>query len=314
MQTWIWNTAADRREYLKAEIEQGRLRQGWGYDDSQDLRVIQQAIENKETPTGEQKQTWSRCQAMLNEIEAGDYILVKNIPSETYFTIVEVDGPYGFSIDEDVGDQGHFIPVIKRATFHKNSELVPGNLSSAVDRERYPIRRSHAYNGAIRQLAAADAYEARATQPEQTGETWDRWSRDVAEFVKRAITDDGNWRLAEKLVEHHLTSEGLEVKNVAGPTEQGADLLASVPTPFNLKPLIAVQVKFHTGTEWDSTAVRQLKQAIQSYGGYGGLFVSFAEELSTETKREIQEAQKTYNIDVLFGSDLYERLAATLVR
>jgi hypothetical protein len=132
--------------------------------------------------------------------------------------------------------------------------------------------------------------------------------------VKGAITEDGNWRLAEKLVEHYLTNEGVEVKKVAGPTENGADLLASIPTPFNLKPLIAVQVKFHPGTEWDSSAVQQLKHAIHTYGAYGGLFVSFANELSPDTKQEIVEAQKTYHIDVLCGQALYERIAATLLQ
>jgi hypothetical protein len=62
---WAIRTDKDNRTILLDEVQKGRLRQGWGYDSNQDLRIIQKEIELggdwKERLSSTQKEAKRHC-------------------------------------------------------------------------------------------------------------------------------------------------------------------------------------------------------------------------------------------------------------
>lgn len=68
---WAFRIDTDRIKYIDEEAQQGRLRQGWGWLDGQDLNLPL----NKFVDHGA-----SRNRRML-EVKKGDVILVPRIPS-----------------------------------------------------------------------------------------------------------------------------------------------------------------------------------------------------------------------------------------
>lgn len=45
MECWFWNIDRPMQSYFRSELDHGRLRQGWGYDQKLDLRKIKAKIE-----------------------------------------------------------------------------------------------------------------------------------------------------------------------------------------------------------------------------------------------------------------------------
>ena len=91
--------------YVKELNERRVLRQGWGYDESQNLRNLDQ----NNLPREQQANV-----RMFNVVKQGDFVLIPRIPEWELVTIARVtedwDKGYVFGIDEDKGDYGPPIP------------------------------------------------------------------------------------------------------------------------------------------------------------------------------------------------------------
>ena len=98
---WSIRTDKDNQEILFEELKNGKLRQGWGYDESQSLVIIQPEIDKG----GEWWKRLSDIQSealpnlrMLSDaedsIEIGDIILAPNLPKQNLFCLAEVTGKY----------------------------------------------------------------------------------------------------------------------------------------------------------------------------------------------------------------------------
>jgi len=97
------------------ELHDGRLRQGWGYQDDQDLNEIQKkwdAGEELSSAQGEASRHWRMGNGPASEgyMQKGDWVLLPNMPENSRFTICEVTGDYSFSRDAH-DDYGHIRPV-----------------------------------------------------------------------------------------------------------------------------------------------------------------------------------------------------------
>ena len=117
-------TDSENRALLLDELRQGRLRQGWGHHDDQDLRLLAKKRKLGEDFSAREQTAW-RNRAMLGAhggIQTGDVVLLPNLPSRGEFLLVEVTGPYRFkplilSGNFDVNrlgqDYGHILEVKK---------------------------------------------------------------------------------------------------------------------------------------------------------------------------------------------------------
>lgn len=107
-------------KFLNDEIKEGRLRQGWGFDESQDLR---------KNP----KDKGSRAnKPILQKVRKGDFLLIPHVPSYPYVTIVQAaqdfSKGYQFQIDPEQKDYGHIFPIEKT-----NVKFARGNVNVHAD-------------------------------------------------------------------------------------------------------------------------------------------------------------------------------------
>ncbi len=115
---WAFRTSRDSPEiieFLLKELHDGRLRQGWGYQDDQDLNEIQKkwdAGEELSSAQGEASRHWRMGNGPASEgyMQKGDWVLLPNMPENSRFTICEVTGDYSFSRDAH-DDYSHIRPV-----------------------------------------------------------------------------------------------------------------------------------------------------------------------------------------------------------
>lgn len=120
---WGYRICTDHIEYFAKELNLGRLHQGWGYHEGQDLR-------NMTYDGGAAKN-----RRML-EVKKGDYLLVPRLPEWNYVAIVEAtadwESGYRFEIDEKLEDFGHIFPAEVKCVFNRHSEVVSGDIRSTL--------------------------------------------------------------------------------------------------------------------------------------------------------------------------------------
>jgi hypothetical protein len=124
---WAIRTDKNNESLLFDELRNGRLRQGWGHDPNQDLRLIQGEIaaggnwwERLSTTQKEIFPHFCMISSAEDSVQLGDLILVPNLPEQGYFVLGEVTGTYYFdplmlSNEQDINelgkDYGHVLPV-----------------------------------------------------------------------------------------------------------------------------------------------------------------------------------------------------------
>lgn len=110
--------SSDLRKYLYKEIEDGRLRQGWGYSEAQDLR-------KNPADAGARKNL-----SMYNKVKQGDIILIPRIPEWGEVLMVRAtedwNKAYTFSISPEWKDYGHIFPVEEIKAFNRGNNNVDG--------------------------------------------------------------------------------------------------------------------------------------------------------------------------------------------
>lgn len=301
---WAMRTSREEqshREFIRKELDSGRLRQGWGYLADQDLRTIQSILDDKSkgwaTLSEDQRNAW-RHWRMLGEglhddgagMRVGDIVLVPNMPDDRYFSLYRITGPYQYSIDQATitqgfgphcaGDFGHFREV---------EPLTPGgvaNINNLVSSElRSSLRcRSRlwwlgAHQGSIEAIIAAAA-----SHPEELRKETDhvrRAERNV-NLIFRENLDQLAGKIAEPLRSNIRAAEwepvlrqallpllrDVNVVAIGGAGEKGADLEIHFPNPFDWQNpwIVAVQVKDFDGTV-PAYVADQLEEAIQARQG-----------------------------------------------
>lgn len=138
MHTWErTERGAGQRAYIWSELQQGRLRQGWGWDPVQDLRSVLNHIEAVITLTPEEEDAW-HARRMLTEladaIHVDDIVVAVAVPEPGDVVVTRVIGSYVFDLDHEIADYGHCLPI----------EVVAGPLP------RHDQRISETLRGALR--------------------------------------------------------------------------------------------------------------------------------------------------------------------
>ena len=304
---WFWNIDKGTRPYFSSQLENGRLRQGWGYHDDLDLRKLKKK-DKKENETI----AWNRVFLMLEEIKKGDIVVVKNIPDNQSFTLVRVTGEYDFNLDKNVGDYGHYLPVEKIRVFNKYSQIVPISLIRALDREAHPIRITYKHASTVMDLAIKEIIDIKdATTPQKFKDKMVKIRAALCKTLKEnLLTKETKLSPdeARKLILAMLKNDGFETESKHGPREYGADLLSTVNEQYGLDIRFGVQVKFHEGTDNDTEGVDQIQLAFHKHKIQAGLLVTFADELGPKLEEKIKIAKQEHQFETFYGDELYSRL------
>ena len=154
---WAIRTDRNNRSLLLGELRDGRLRQGWGHDPSQDLRSIQAEVAGGgkwwERLTNVQQEVLPHLRMLsssTDSIQLGDWILVPNLPEQGSFLVAEVTGDYHYMPlplckENDISDLQcrimdtffRFALVTEEAGSNKLSEMVDASIRRTL---KVPMR------------------------------------------------------------------------------------------------------------------------------------------------------------------------------
>lgn len=250
-QYWVFRVDRRHPADLDGELENGRLRQGWGWDPRQDLRnmILDEGA--------------GRNQRMREEVKQGDRILIPHLPAYGHVTIGEatqnwIDG-YHFSIWDRYNDYGHIFPAKRLLNFRRNNSNVPAALR---DTFRNPSRFWNInYLGPL----IEDLLSRSPADLESASSIVERWQAKIEKIIEeadlsrklheaaQAYTSKADWEFLLTNVLQQL-NEGWEIERTGGraEAEHGTDILAKIPDVFGDGYYgIAIQIKDYRGLVGD---------------------------------------------------------------
>ena len=258
-------------DYYVGQLEAGFLRQGWGYDPSQNLREL-----DRDTPPRDQRANVR----MYNEVERGDIILIPRIPEWELVTIARAtqdwDEGYDFCIDDNMGDYGHKFPAERVTHFHRQNQHVHGTVRSTLKcRSRFWNMTDYAES--LSQLVQLPDNEL------TTDQDWEDRFRgpvsDVMRSVNERIAEEVHAALLNQFAAHEwehalvvglkalFPNYGVERTGGAGESKHGTDILITIPGPLQTVQYgIAIQVKdWRDGADNIGDAVAQINRADEGW-------------------------------------------------
>lgn len=122
---WGYRIDTNHIEFFWQELEQGRLRQGWGYDDSQNLKDF----------TAFNDSVARRNFSIFNQVKKNDILLIPRLPKWDYIAIVQAsedfDKGYSFKIS-NYGDYGHIFPAKFIKYFSRTNAQVDASVRTTL--------------------------------------------------------------------------------------------------------------------------------------------------------------------------------------
>ncbi len=326
---WAIRTDKNNESLLFDELRNGRLRQGWGHDPNQDLRLIQGEIASGgnwwERLSTMQKEVFPHLRMISSaedSVQLGDLILVPNLPEQGYFVLGEVTGTYYYdplmlSKEQDINelgkDYGHVLPVrlLTERGINKYAGGVEASIRSTL---RTPMRMWNldAYGEALETLVTqygngADLSTALSGEA-RLDRAWEAaWSH-ATEALRQRLEEELKARFQAAEWEEPITRAlkglypGAQVRPMGGPGEHGADVVIQIPNHFGGSPwLILIQVKNYIG-QIDAAVVTQLRSAYTHYAKEGTplslVVMTTANEASTDLRTAASALSKELGIPV----------------
>lgn len=248
---WCYRVDTTKTDYFTKELQEGRLRQGWGFNNKQDLRNFLM------------DEGAGRNRPMFNNVKKGDILLIPQLPNWGEIAIVEATEDwnvgYRFESDLEYGHFGHIFPARFCRKFSRNNENVTGNLRSTLKNPSRFWNINH-YAQDVERLLVTEETELSRRQDYNS-----RFENAIG-LVFRQVFDDKVFadKLFDKLTEQFTREEweyalvyGLRTKfpffqvdRVGGPEEKnhGTDILIKIPSILsNYEYAIAIQVKDYVG-------------------------------------------------------------------
>ena len=314
------DTSARQREFLAEELEKGNLRQGWGYEECQNL--------NNPNVEGSARRNLS----IKKNVKKGDILLVPDIKGYGTVAIVEAaedfDSGYRFDRNNDFGDFGHVFPVKKCENwFVRNNALVSGDLRSSL---RTPMRfwnmdhcaenieelRNQKTDENLRKFNYVERIDAAISSV--LGDHKDEIINGLFDsFTKKFSESDWEFVLTECLPRIY---PNYIVERCGGVSEKnhGADILVKIPSPLDDSMYaVAIQVKDYEGKS-STSPVEQVNKA-DAYADWHSENLRLIEKwvvltkASKENNSELAEKARESNVKILFADDLKELLYKSMM-
>ncbi|MFC3809266.1 hypothetical protein [Lacihabitans lacunae] len=310
---WCYRIDTSKIDFFTNELNEGRLRQGWGWDESQDLRDFKL------------DEGAGRNKPMFNSVKKGDILLIPQLPNWGEVALVEAtedwNKGYFFEIDKKLGDYGHIFPAKYLKKFTRNNENVTGSLRSTLKNPSRFWNINHyskdvdlLLNLQVTELSKRQDYNSRLES--SIGTVFN----DV--FDERLFSN----KLYEKLTEQFTREEwefalvyGLkqmfpfyQVERVGGMEEKnhGTDILIKIPSILsNYGYAIAIQVKDYEGFV-AKEVVSQINKA-DNYWDSENLKLIEKIVIITKAKRDdnISLLDHDKNIKYIFANELKQLLS-----
>jgi hypothetical protein len=123
---WGYRIDINYIDFFWKELEAGRLRQGWGYDDSQNLKDF----------SADDDAGAKRNFAIYEKVKKDDILIIPRLPEWDYVTIAKAtedfDKGYRFEISDENGDYGHIFPAQFIKCFSRTNEHVDADIRTTL--------------------------------------------------------------------------------------------------------------------------------------------------------------------------------------
>lgn len=305
---WCYRIDTNNIKYFMDELNNGRLRQGWGWDNKQDLRKFKM------------DKGAGRNRPMFNRVKKGDIVLIPQLPDWGRVAVVEAPEDwsegYEFRVDDRYGDYGHIFPAKYLKSFTRNNEKVTGNLRSTL---RNPSRfwSINHYSDDVEILLNSTPDELSTKQDHQSRLT------SLVGDVFNNVFNEQNFadQLYDKFNEQFTREEwefalvnGLQelfpyyqIERVGGKEEKnhGTDILIRLPSILtNYEYAIAIQVKDYEGSVGENV-IDQMQKA-DSYWESENIKLIDKIIIITKASKEVNIGltENETNVEIIFANEL----------
>lgn len=248
---WGYRIDVKNQDFFFKELEQGRLRQGWGYDENQKLPDTKDSDARKNL-------------SMYNNVKKGDILLIPRLPDWGSVAIAEAaedwdnkEKGYRFEIaklDDGNEDYGHIFPANYIGCFNRHGKDVSGNIQSTLKaRNRFwnISRLSEDVEKIIQNLEnnkiSVSVNESIENIISEEMETYLKLLNEFSETIYKKYDDKfkaADWeKVLKNILEKIYPSEYI-VENIGGIKEEkhGTDISITIPGIFE-NYVIAIQIK-----------------------------------------------------------------------
>lgn len=321
---WGYRIDVKNQDFFFKELEQGRLRQGWGYAENQKLPDT--------TDSGARKNL-----SMHDKVKKGDILLIPRLPDWGSVAIAEAaedwdneEKGYRFEIDDEKKDFGHIFPANYIGCFNRHGKDVSGNIQSTLKaRNRFwnISRLSEDVEKIMKNLEGNKESTSVIENIKNIVSEKVKTYFDLKECCDR-IVDEYNkkftasqWEEVLKNVLEKIYPE-YEIEKTGGMKEEehGTDVLVNVPgIPISESYNIAIQVKNYEG-EISEENINTIIDQVNKAKGYkwennGKLIDQILVITSAEEKdnpKLIEECQKK-EIRVIFSEELKKLIFQSII-
>lgn len=320
----VVRTDKKSKAFILSEVEQGRLRQGWGWKKDQDLRVLREKILSGVTLTDDESAAWRNRRLLGTEpdgLKVGDVVVLPNLPEQGQWILARVKGDYSFSpaLVDGREDFGHVVPVEAIRNRAGRIGVVAPDNERVHARLRATMRNLSRMWGVdnlkshVEELVRAIEEDIDTRSPEGDLKRFESFFDAMKAAAWRSISAKYHGAELEDLVLRLFTrmyGDSGMVERTAGPSEKGADLVVTQwDDELALEFKIGVQIKLHDGVHDDPHALEQIRRARMERRVDAGVVVSTAESFSPTFKQRRDVLQDELQMSVaLIDRDALVRL------
>ena len=321
---WGYRIDVKNQDFFFKELEQGRLRQGWGYDKNQELPDTKDSGARKNL-------------SMYYNVKKGDILLIPRLPDWGSVAIVEAtqdwddkEKGYKFEIDDEKKDYGHIFPAKYIGCFNRHGKDVSGNIQSTLK------ARNRFWN--ISRLSEdIEKIMGNLEGNRESTSVIENIKNIVSEQVKsyfnlkgfsEKVIDEYNRKFTasqwEEVIKNILEKiyPGYEIERIGGSKEEkhGTDILVTISGLSNLEKYnIAMQVKNYNDVISDNNIdniIKQINKAEKYVWENNGkligkiLVITSAEE--KDNPKLIEKCQKE-EIRVIFSEELKKLILRSII-
>jgi hypothetical protein len=277
MNIWAFNKPS-KVDFVYKSILDGKSRFGWSYVDEADLNSSQNKPWDEKTEA--EKTCWHKTNFLLG-IEKGDWIVHVNVPEYGKCTAVKVVEKYHFTesgVHCDWGvDFRHALSIDTDSilTFDRNSPNVLPIISAKLKlRGRY-------WRILLKDEFKKTLTNIRENKLSQTGLKKNLYYfgqdllsplNEITELVHKNFNRKDLEYLIAEVFKNIPNVLNVKVNGSGYKSDRGADIIVTyqsgLPIPeLNFENTLIVQVKSYEGPHWETKAVDQIKDGIQTFNG-----------------------------------------------
>lgn len=314
---WVIRTHKENAAFINEELRKGDLRQGWGGSLNQNLEVISNLIQNKQSLTDNQRECWRGNRKLLatEGIRKDDIILLPNLPTIGQWLLGRVlDDEYEYRIDLNFKDYGHIrhVKIVGSSPVNPHNARVAAPLRStmACSSRMWNIDYCQEYvDSLVTALESGKDLSQPSDESQKLMGIYNKLVDKTGELLPKNFYGKEIEPVIQKVLARVYGVPVQSIENKKGRADLGADIICRISDPLGLERIIVVQIKMGGGTDSWSRALEQIKRATSNEQFVSGAIIFNMERKPKDIDKSREELENEINIPIrLIGGDDLARI------